>query len=75
MARVELILPKMGESVTEATLISWSKNVGDMVEMDETIVEIATDKVDSEVPSTHEGKLVEIIFQVEIINLSILLQQ
>ena len=65
MARVELILPKMGESVTEATLISWSKNIGDMVEMDETIVEIATDKVDSEVPSTHDGKLVEQLFSAD----------
>ena len=53
MARVELIMPKMGESVSEATVISWTKEVGEMVEMDETIVEIATDKVDSEVPSTH----------------------
>ncbi|MEE2700053.1 MAG: dihydrolipoamide acetyltransferase family protein [Bacteroidota bacterium] len=65
MARVELILPKMGESVTEASLISWSKNIGDMVEMDETIVEIATDKVDSEVPSTHDGKLVEQLFSAD----------
>ena len=65
MARVELIIPKMGESVTEATIISWSKDVGDMVEMDETIIEIATDKVDSEVPSTHEGRLVEQLFQVD----------
>ena len=44
MARVDLIIPKMGESVSEATIISWSKNVGDMIEMDETIIEIATDK-------------------------------
>ena len=65
MARVELIIPKMGESVTEATVISWNKNVGDIVEMDETIIEIATDKVDSEVPSTSEGKLVEQLFQVD----------
>ena len=65
MARVELIMPKMGESVSEATIISWSKNVGDIVEMDETIVEIATDKVDSEVPSTHEGKLVEMLFEAD----------
>ena len=63
MARVELIIPKMGESVSEATVISWSKNIGDIVDMDETIIEIATDKVDSEVPSTHEGKLVEQLFQ------------
>ena len=65
MARVELIIPKMGESVSEATIISWAKNVGDIIEMDETIIEIATDKVDSEVPSTHEGKLVEILFQAD----------
>jgi 2-oxoglutarate dehydrogenase E2 component (dihydrolipoamide succinyltransferase) len=63
MARVELIMPKMGESVSEATIISWSKNIGDMVELDETIIEIATDKVDSEVPSTHEGKLIEKLFK------------
>ena len=62
MARVELIMPKMGESVSEATIITWSKEIGDNIEMDETIVEIATDKVDSEVPSTHEGKLVEMLF-------------
>ena len=65
MARVELIMPKMGESVSEATVISWTKEVGEMVEMDETIVEIATDKVDSEVPSTHEGKLVEKLFKAD----------
>jgi 2-oxoglutarate dehydrogenase E2 component (dihydrolipoamide succinyltransferase) len=63
MARVELIMPKMGESVSEATIISWSKNIGDIVELDETIIEIATDKVDSEVPSTHEGKLIEMLFE------------
>ena len=63
MARVELIMPKMGESVSEATIITWSKEIGDNVEMDDTIVEIATDKVDSEVPSTHEGKLVEKLFK------------
>ncbi|MEC7864190.1 MAG: dihydrolipoamide acetyltransferase family protein [Bacteroidota bacterium] len=62
MTRVELIMPKMGESVSEATIISWSKNIGDMIALDETIIEIATDKVDSEVPSTHEGKLVEMLF-------------
>ena len=65
MARVELIMPKMGESVSEATIITWSKEVGDNVEMDETIIEIATDKVDSEVPSTHEGKLVEKLFKAD----------
>jgi len=65
MARVELIMPKMGESVSEATIIAWAKKVGEMVELDETIIEIATDKVDSEVPSTHEGKLVEQLFQID----------
>ncbi len=63
MAKIELIMPKMGESVSEATIISWSKNIGDMIELDETIIEIATDKVDSEVPSTHEGKLIEILYE------------
>ncbi len=58
-------MPKMGESVSEATVISWSKNIGDIVDIDETIIEIATDKVDSEVPSTHEGKLVEQLFQAD----------
>ena len=62
MARFEVKLPKMGESVAEATIISWLKNVGDAIEMDEVIVEIATDKVDSEVPSEVEGTLVEILF-------------
>lgn len=65
MARVELIMPKMGESVSEATVIAWTKEVGDMVELDETIIEIATDKVDSEVPSTHEGTLVEKLFEAD----------
>ena len=65
MARVELIMPKMGESVSEATVIAWTKEVGDIVELDETIIEIATDKVDSEVPSTHEGTLVEKLFEAD----------
>lgn len=63
MARFELKLPKMGESVAEATITSWLKEVGDTIELDEAIVEIATDKVDSEVPSEVEGTLVEILFQ------------
>ncbi len=63
MARFELKLPKMGESVAEATITSWLKEVGDIVELDEAIVEIATDKVDSEVPSEVEGTLVEILFE------------
>ena len=63
MARFELKLPKMGESVAEATITSWLKEVGDSIELDEAILEIATDKVDSEVPSEVEGVLVEILFE------------
>ena len=65
MARFEIKLPKMGESVAEATITSWLKKVGDHVELDEAIVEIATDKVDSEVPSEVEGTLVEILYEVD----------
>ena len=64
MAIVDLIMPKMGESIMEATILKWLKNVGDSVKMDETILEIATDKVDSEVPSTAEGVIHEILFNV-----------
>jgi len=63
MAQVELIMPKMGESVAEATIISWQKEVGETIEIDETVVEIATDKVDSEVPSSVEGVLVKKLFE------------
>ncbi len=62
MAQVELIMPKMGESVAEATITSWLKEVGDTIEADESVVEIATDKVDSEVPSTAEGVLIKKLF-------------
>ena len=65
MARFEVKLPKMGESVTEATITSWLKSVGDVVELDDAIVEIATDKVDSEIPSEVEGTLIEILFDVD----------
>lgn len=65
MSKFELKLPKMGESVAEATITSWLKEVGDTIEMDEAIVEIATDKVDSEVPSEVEGVLVERYFEVD----------
>ncbi|MDA9340336.1 2-oxo acid dehydrogenase subunit E2 [Polaribacter sp.] len=65
MARFELKLPKMGESVAEATITSWLKEVGDTIELDEAIVEIATDKVDSEVPSEVEGTLVQVLFQID----------
>lgn len=64
MAIVDLILPKLGESIMEATILKWMKNVGDPVKMDESILEIATDKVDSEVPSTAEGTLYEILYNV-----------
>ena len=62
MAQVELKMPKMGESVHEATIIRWLKNEGDRVEADETVLEIATDKVDSEVPSTAAGILTKRLF-------------
>ncbi len=65
MAKFELTLPKMGESVAEATITSWLKDVGDTIELDEAVLEIATDKVDSEVPSEVEGVLVEKRFEVD----------
>jgi 2-oxoglutarate dehydrogenase E2 component (dihydrolipoamide succinyltransferase) len=65
MAKFELKLPKMGESVAEATITSWLKNVGDTIEMDEAVLEIATDKVDSEIPSEIDGILVEKLFDVD----------
>ena len=64
MAKFELKLPKMGESVAEATITSWLKEVGDTIELDEAVLEIATDKVDSEVPSEVDGVLVEKFFNV-----------
>ena len=65
MSKFELKLPKMGESVAEATLISWLKEVGDEIDFDEPVVEIATDKVDSEVPSEKKGILIEKCFKVD----------
>jgi len=62
MATVDLVMPKMGESIMEATILKWHKQAGDPVKMDETILEIATDKVDTEVPSTAEGTISEILF-------------
>ena len=64
MAKFNLTLPKMGESVDEATIVSWLKNVGDEVLADDFVVEIATDKVDSEVPTEVEGVIVEHCFKV-----------
>jgi 2-oxoglutarate dehydrogenase E2 component (dihydrolipoamide succinyltransferase) len=63
MAQVELIMPKMGESIMEATILKWVKKVGDTVDLDETILEIATDKVDSEIPSPVAGKITQILFK------------
>jgi 2-oxoglutarate dehydrogenase E2 component (dihydrolipoamide succinyltransferase) len=64
MALIDLVMPKLGESIMEATILKWSKQVGDQVNMDETVLEIATDKVDSEVPSTAAGVIDQILFQV-----------
>nr|WP_294946828.1 2-oxo acid dehydrogenase subunit E2 [uncultured Mucilaginibacter sp.] len=63
MAKYQLLLPKMGESVAEATVIKWAKSPGDYIEVDEAVMEIATDKVDSEVPSPVAGKLIEQLYQ------------
>lgn len=63
MANFDLIMPKMGESVAEATIIKWTKNEGDKIKIDETVLEIATDKVDSEIPSPFEGTLVKKLFK------------
>ena len=64
MATVDLIMPKLGESITEATILKWHKKPGDTVKMDETVLDIATDKVDSEVPSTADGVIESILFKV-----------
>lgn len=61
MAKVELIMPKMGESIMEATILKWLKKPGDTIEQDESVLEVATDKVDTEVPSTYAGVLQEIL--------------
>ncbi len=64
MAIAELVMPKLGESIMEATILKWHKQVGDFVKHDETVLDIATDKVDSEVPSTEQGILLEILYNV-----------
>lgn len=63
MATVEMVMPKMGESVMEGTVLAWLKNVGDSIEEDESILEVATDKVDTEIPATHAGVLKEVLAQ------------
>lgn len=62
MAIIDLVMPKMGESIMEATILKWHKKVGDSIALDETLLDIATDKVDSEVPSAVAGKVAEILF-------------
>ncbi|MBH49535.1 MAG: diapophytoene dehydrogenase [Candidatus Marinimicrobia bacterium] len=57
---VDVVMPKMGESITEGTILEWRKNLGDSIEKDEILLEIGTDKVDSEIPSSHSGTLVEV---------------
>lgn len=64
MAIVDLVMPKLGESITEATILKWHKQPGDTVQLDETLLDIATDKVDSEVPGTAEGVIESILFHV-----------
>jgi 2-oxoglutarate dehydrogenase E2 component (dihydrolipoamide succinyltransferase) len=64
MAIVELVMPKLGESITEATILKWLKQPGDVVKQDETVLEIATDKVDSEVPAIADGVIEEVLFNV-----------
>src|ERR1044072_4118222 len=63
MAIVDLVMPKLGESIMEATILKWHKKPGDTVEQDETVLDIATDKVDSEVLSTTAGRIAEILFK------------
>ena len=63
MAKVDVMMPQMGESVMEGTVIEWTKQIGDTVEVDETLLEIATDKVDSEVPSPEAGIFVGIFVE------------
>src|SRR5580704_6651667 len=64
MPVVDLVMPKMGESIMEATILKWHKQPGDPVKQDETVLEIATDKVDSEVPSSFDGIIDQLLFNV-----------
>ena len=63
MAEIELLMPKMGESVAEATITKWLKAEGDQVEAEEPVIEIATDKVDSEIPAPEDGVIKKILFK------------
>ncbi len=62
MARIDVVMPQMGESITTGTITKWNKNVGDTIEIDEILLEISTDKVESEIPSPVEGKIVELLY-------------
>ena len=61
---VDVLMPKLGESITEGTILEWKKSVGDDIEKDETLLEISTDKVDSEIPSPESGKIIQILYNV-----------
>ena len=61
MALIDMVMPKMGESIMECTVITWLKQPGDRIEADESVLEVATDKVDTEVPAPHNGILTEIL--------------
>ena len=73
MAKFELKLPKMGESVAEATITSWLKDVGETIEADEAVLEIATDKVDSEVPSANSVFEFALVFAIELLIVNFLI--
>ena len=60
---IDVVMPKLGESITEGTILEWKKKVGDSISKDETLLEISTDKVDSEVPSPDSGTVIEILYQ------------
>ena len=61
---IDVIMPKMGESITEGTVVEWKKEIGEQIQKDETLLEISTDKVDSEVPSPASGTIIEILANV-----------
>ena len=65
---VDVLMPKLGESITEGTILEWKKNVGDDIKKDETLLEISTDKVDSEIPSPGSGKIIQILYKVKLLN-------
>ena len=63
MARHEIVMPQMGESITTGTITKWHKAPGDMIEIDEILLEISTDKVESEIPSPYAGRVEEVLFE------------